>query len=114
MNYGKNFFKSLRERNLTWLEKIPTPRHNIKFLGWVNSVHFVLYSIHTYILNSANNYCNEINLKLVQESCVKLIRKLKEEYRRRSPYIGYLVRSRQGLLASLHTLKSLTTRNAGF
>jgi len=35
---------------------------------------------------------------------------LKEEHRRRSPYIGYLVKSRQGLLSSLHTLHSLTSR----
>lgn len=47
---------------------------------------------------------------LDEESCLKLVRKLKEEYKRRSPYIGYLVKSRQGLLASLQTLNSLTLR----
>ena len=31
--------------------------------------------------------------KLIQEGCIKLVRSLLEEYRRRSPYIAYLVRS---------------------
>ena len=33
-----------------------------------------------------------------------------EEYRRRSPYIAYLVRSRQGLLSSLATLEKVALR----
>ena len=33
-----------------------------------------------------------------------------EEYRRRSPYIAYLVRSRQGLLSSLANLERVTAR----
>ena len=33
-----------------------------------------------------------------------------EEYRRRSPYIAYLVRSRQGLLSSLAALEKVAVR----
>ena len=40
----------------------------------------------------------------------KLILSLREEYRARSPYIAYLVRSRQGLLASQAALDSLCRR----
>jgi len=45
-----------------------------------------------------------------QAGCGKLVRSLREEYRRRSPYIAYLVRSRQGLLVSLATLERLSSR----
>merc|ERR1719234_2799124 len=45
-----------------------------------------------------------------QEGCIKLVRSLLEEYRRRSPYIAYLVRSRQGLLSSLATLEKVALR----
>ena len=38
------------------------------------------------------------------------MRSLLEEYRRRSPYIAYLVRSRQGLLSSLATLEKVALR----
>ena len=48
--------------------------------------------------------------EFVQDGCTKLVRSLREEYRRRSPYIAYLVRSRQGLLASLATLERLSSR----
>lgn len=47
---------------------------------------------------------------LDQEILVKLVQSLKEEYRSRSPYIAYLVRSRQGLLANMATLDSLCAR----
>ena len=40
----------------------------------------------------------------------KLILRLREEHRARSPYIAYLVRSRQGLLANQATLDSLSKR----
>ena len=40
----------------------------------------------------------------------KLILRLREEHRARSPYIAYLVRSRQGLLANQATLESLCKR----
>jgi len=45
-----------------------------------------------------------------QEGCAKLVRSLRDEYRRRSPYIAYLVRSRQGLLVSLATLEKVSAR----
>jgi hypothetical protein len=45
-----------------------------------------------------------------QEGCAKLVRSLREEYRRRSPYIAYLVRSRQGLLVSLASLERISNR----
>jgi len=45
-----------------------------------------------------------------KDDCAKLVRSLKEEYRRRSPYIAYLVRSRQGLLVSLATLEKISNR----
>jgi len=45
-----------------------------------------------------------------QDGCHKLVRSLLDEYRRRSPYIAYLVRSRQGLLSSLAHLDRLTSR----
>lgn len=35
------------------------------------------------------------------EACRKLVRSLKEDYKRRSPYLAYLVKCRQGLLATL-------------
>ena len=38
------------------------------------------------------------------------MRSLLEEYRRRSPYIAYLVRSRQGLLSSLAKLEKVALR----
>lgn len=41
---------------------------------------------------------------------MKLVESLKEEYQGRSPYIAYLVKSRQGLLSSLATLDNLTAR----
>ena len=40
----------------------------------------------------------------------KLILRLREEHRARSPYIAYLVRSRQGLLANQARLDSLCKR----
>ena len=46
----------------------------------------------------------------MQEGCAKLVRSLREEYRRRSPYIAYLVRSRQGLLVSLASLERISNR----
>ena len=46
----------------------------------------------------------------MQDGCTKLVRSLLEEYRRRSPYIAYLVRSRQGLLSSLATLEKVALR----
>ena len=55
-----------------------------------------------------SEYCD--NLTHVQEGRNKLVRSLREEYRRRSPYIAYLVRSRQGLLVSLATLERLSGR----
>ncbi|XP_076353746.1 GTPase activating protein and VPS9 domains 1 isoform X3 [Tachypleus tridentatus] len=42
--------------------------------------------------------------------CQKLFRSLKEDYRRRAPYIAYLVRCRQGLLSTLAHLDALTSR----
>ena len=45
-----------------------------------------------------------------QEGCTKLVRSLLDEYRRRSPYIAYLVRSRQGLLSSLAHMEKVTAR----
>ena len=48
------------------------------------------------------------NSSFAQESSSKLTRTLRDEYRRRAPYIAYLVRSRQGLLSSINTLQKLT------
>nr|CAD7264924.1 unnamed protein product [Timema shepardi] len=44
------------------------------------------------------------------DSCRKLFRSLKEDYQKRSPYIAYLVRCRQGLLSTLAHLERLTER----
>ena len=41
---------------------------------------------------------------------MKLVQSLREEYRGRSPYIAYLVRSRQGLLANMASLDTLCAR----
>ena len=49
---------------------------------------------------------SEINFK----SPLKLIASLREDYRRRSPYLGYLVRCRQGLLSSLSHQTRLVSR----
>lgn len=38
-------------------------------------------------------------------SCQKLFKSLKEDYQKRSPYIAYLVRCRQGLLSTLAHLE---------
>ena len=46
----------------------------------------------------------------VQDILAKLVTSLREEYRGRSPYIAYLVRSRQGLLASTAALDTLCAR----
>ena len=54
--------------------------------------------------------CLETSPSCPQEGCLKLVRSLLEEYRRRSPYIAYLVRSRQGLLSSLANLERVTAR----
>jgi len=40
----------------------------------------------------------------------RLLRSLKEDYRRRAPYLGYLVRCRQGLLAALARQQRLLNR----
>ncbi|XP_069695345.1 GTPase-activating protein and VPS9 domain-containing protein 1 [Periplaneta americana] len=42
--------------------------------------------------------------------CQKLFKSLKEDYQKRSPYIAYLVRCRQGLLSTLAHLERLTER----
>lgn len=44
------------------------------------------------------------------EACRKLVRSLKEDYKRRSPYLAYLVKCRQGLLATLSHQKRLLSR----
>ncbi len=43
-------------------------------------------------------------------SSVKLFRALKEDYKKRTPYIAYLIRSRQGLLSALSYLERLLSR----
>ena len=35
------------------------------------------------------------------DGCRRLVRSLKEDYKNRSPYLSYLIRCRQGLLAAL-------------
>ena len=45
-----------------------------------------------------------------QDIIAKLVQSLREEYRGRSPYIAYLVRSRQGLLANMASLDTLCAR----
>lgn len=44
------------------------------------------------------------------EACRKLVRSLKEDYKRRSPYLAYLVKCRQGLLATLAHQRRLLSR----
>jgi len=44
------------------------------------------------------------------DGCSKLVLSLLSDYRRRSPYLAYLVRARTGLLSSLAALESLATR----
>ena len=44
------------------------------------------------------------------EACRKLVRSLKEDYKRRSPYLAYLVKCRQGLLATLAHQRRLLQR----
>jgi hypothetical protein len=44
------------------------------------------------------------------EECTKLIASLREDYRRRAPYLGYLVRCRQGLLSSMSHQRRLVAR----
>ena len=43
-------------------------------------------------------------------SCKKLVRSLQEDYRSRSSYVSYLVRSKQGLLSTLSHLQRLLNR----
>lgn len=40
-------------------------------------------------------------------SCEKLLDALEEDYKRRAPYMSYLLRSKQGLLASLSHLEQI-------
>ncbi|GBN78346.1 Receptor-mediated endocytosis protein 6, partial [Araneus ventricosus] len=42
--------------------------------------------------------------------CQKLFKSLRDDYRKRAPYIAYLVRCRQGLLSTLSHLETLTER----
>ena len=44
------------------------------------------------------------------EGCRKLVRSLKEDYKRRSPYLAYLVKCRQGLLTTLAHQRRLLSR----
>ncbi|XP_051165679.1 GTPase-activating protein and VPS9 domain-containing protein 1 isoform X2 [Leptopilina boulardi] len=44
------------------------------------------------------------------DGCRKLFRSLKDDYRKRSPYIAYLVRCRQGLLSTVAHLDRLSKR----
>lgn len=44
------------------------------------------------------------------EQCRKLLRSLREDYKRRSPYLSYLVRCRQGLLTTLSHQQRLLSR----
>jgi hypothetical protein len=44
------------------------------------------------------------------DSCRRLVRSLREDYKRRSPYLSYLVRCRQGLLATLAHQRRLLSR----
>ncbi len=44
------------------------------------------------------------------DGCRRLVRSLREDFRRRSPYVSYLVRCRQGLLATLAHQKKLLSR----
>jgi len=45
-----------------------------------------------------------------QDACNKILRCLRADYQRRSPYIAYLVRSRNGLLSTLAHLERLNSR----
>ena len=56
------------------------------------------------------DYNNRCDGDRVQDILAKLVTSLREEYRGRSPYIAYLVRSRQGLLASTAALDTLCAR----
>ncbi|KAF8788397.1 GTPase-activating protein and VPS9 like protein [Argiope bruennichi] len=42
--------------------------------------------------------------------CQKLFKSLRDDYRKRAPYVAYLVRCRQGLLSTLSHLETLTER----
>ena len=44
------------------------------------------------------------------EGCRKLVRSLKEDYKRRAPYLAYLVKCRQGLLTTLAHQRRLLSR----
>lgn len=47
------------------------------------------------------------------EGCRKLVRSLRDDYKRRAPYLNYLLRSRQGLLSTLAHQKTLLGRMEG-
>ena len=47
------------------------------------------------------DYVDELDSEGNSDICAKLIRSLQEDYRCRSPYLSYLVRSRQGLASAL-------------
>ena len=48
-----------------------------------------------------DDYTNEIHSDVSSDVCARLIRSLREDYQCRSPYLSYLVRSRQGLASTL-------------
>eukprot|EP00095_Tigriopus_kingsejongensis_P004295 maker-scaffold722_size106786-snap-gene-0.30 protein:Tk04295 transcript:maker-scaffold722_size106786-snap-gene-0.30-mRNA-1 annotation:"receptor-mediated endocytosis protein 6 homolog" len=47
------------------------------------------------------------------EGCRKLVRSLRDDYKRRSPYLNYLLRCRQGLLSTLAHQQTLLKRMEG-
>ena len=73
-------------------------RETLRWISLLDQVTwFCVHHLYSYIL-------------LSKEILVKLVSSLKEEFQSRSPYIAYLVRSRQGLLASVASLDTLCVR----
>lgn len=46
----------------------------------------------------------------ISHSCEKLIEKLETDYKERSKYIAYLIKSKQGLLSTISHLEQITAK----
>ncbi len=88
--------KKIREENeLVWLLKVQLAEaNNLQDRGMVAQLHETLRCLSLFDADGLR----------------KLLRALKEDYRRRTPYLAYLVRCRQGLLSTLSQQQRLLSR----
>lgn len=87
--------KSRNNNELVWILRVQLAEaHNLQDRNLVAQLHETLRCLSLFD----------------NENCRKLIRSLREDYKRRSPYLSYLVRCRQGLLTTLAQQERLLSR----